>query len=716
MAFFKNRKLRFDIFAAFSALMTFAITSEIWYSSNASKKLILDFEKDYYSKAITKTTTNWIDEYFNQLESIISVFAGNFRPEDKGSFSGYSKLFLETLKSVPYTLSIYIGFSDGRMFQARTLYGLTHFRNPDKGKLPSYAKFAIRTMEYAKETQKLQESWTYLNEDFGVVSLEILSKPEYNVAKSTWYVKTELLKDKLWSDVYIFKSSQLPGITLSMPLGYYDDSNAIGVIAVDFAIEQLKNMLESVKGSPHTISYLISQKSEVIVSTRGNTGTLTTKNDDKTIKLTTAMESNDPVLEKAILSILGNDTERVAFSVNEIEYIASIQKLKKIPCSLLTIVPQSDFIGALSGVQRDMTLISLFVYLLSFVIVWMLSKRISDPISALCESARAIGEMNLDNYPNPPKSGIIEIQKLSNAMNAMKLSVSTFSKYAPKDLVTRLVKTGTIPTLGGNIENVTMLFSDIEKFTTVSEKLPAEYLILHLSEYLDELTKEIMKHNGIIDKYVGDSIMAIWGAPNPDENQAVNACYAALRCQELLEELKEKWLPLGKPPLPTRIGIHSGLAIVGNIGSCDRMSFTAIGDVVNIASRLEGANKYYGTKILVSESVANIAKGKVLFRIIDKIAVKGKTVGITVYEPLCSMRNAADDHTYYNQIDLCSKSKEAFKAYQNQQFEEALKMYNRLLSAFPEIEISVMPLIEKCKEFSENPPVNWDGISHLTEK
>ena len=258
-------------------------------------------------------------------------------------------------------------------------------------------------------------------------------------------------------------------------------------------------------------------------------------------------------------------------------------------------------------------------------------------------------------------------------------------------------------------------FSDIEKFSTVSEKLPAEYLILHLSEYFDEMTKEIMKHDGVIDKYIGDSVMAIWGAPNPDENQVINACNAALGCQKILEELKEKWAPLGKPPLPTRIGIHTGQAIVGNIGSQDRMNFTAIGDSVNIASRLEGANKYYGTKILVSENVEAIARGRILFRVIDKIAVKGRSSGIVVYEPLCSMKDA-DDKNYYKLIDLCAKAKEAFELYQNQEFEEALKHYRSMELLFPGLELSLEPLIKKCEEFKQTPPVDWDGTNHLTGK
>ena len=257
-------------------------------------------------------------------------------------------------------------------------------------------------------------------------------------------------------------------------------------------------------------------------------------------------------------------------------------------------------------------------------------------------------------------------------------------------------------------QEITIFFSDIEKFSAVSEKLPAEYLISHLSEYFDELTSNIMEHNGTIDKYIGDSIMAIWGAPNPDEDQVVNACEAALDCQKILKDLKQKWVKLGKPHLPTRIGLHTGAAIVGNVGSQDRMNFTAIGDSVDIASCLEGTNKLYGTWILASEAVESRARDKILFRVVDRVAVNGSKTGITVFEPLCSLKNAND--MYYKAMELCTKSKEAFELYQGKKFKEATKLYAEILKLYPEKSGSIQPLIDRCKKLAATPPEDWDGI------
>ncbi len=699
MKFFKERKLRIDILTAFSLLICITVICEILYSTNINKKLILNFEKEYYSKNISTSMTKYFDNYLSQIEITMQAFADHFDDSEKDKFKGYDKLFSNGIKNMPYVTSFYIGLKNGTYFQFRNLEGLTSYRSNTDISLPVYAKYALKRI--IDIDGKLVESWDYMDENFVIFSKEKLPSISFLANKRDWYLQSEIQKKPIWSNVYIFSTTKLPGITLSMPLGYYKDNSAIGIISVDISLDHFSELLKRIKMTDNAESYLISEEGEIVAtSLEMKTFEIDEKTDDLTLIKTT--DTDNSVLKMAAKNLINANTQHTKISVDGIEYTASLKKLEKLPFYLISIAPQSDFTSAFENVRINMFLISVFLFLVSFGVIFVLSRRISTPISALCNSAKAIGEMWLDEYPNPPKSNIVEIRELSSAMDSMKLSISTFAKYAPKDLVRKLVKKGEEPILGGMTKEITMFFSDIEKFSTVSEKLPAEYLILHLSEYFDEMTKEIMKHNGVIDKYIGDSVMAIWGAPNPDEKQVINACNAALGCQRILEELKEKWAPLGKPPLPTRIGIHTGQAIVGNIGSQDRMNFTAIGDSVNIASRLEGANKYYGTKILVSENVEAIAKGRILFRVIDKIAVKGRSSGIVVYEPLCSMKDA-DDENYYKLIDLCAKAKEAFELYQSQEFAEALKHYRSMKLLFPGLDLSLEPLIKKCEEFIHPP-------------
>jgi adenylate cyclase len=162
--------------------------------------------------------------------------------------------------------------------------------------------------------------------------------------------------------------------------------------------------------------------------------------------------------------------------------------------------------------------------------------------------------------------------------------------------------------------------------------MSAEQLMVHLSEYLDELTRIIMHYGGTVDKYIGDAIMAFWGAPLWQEDHAILACRAALKCQKKISSLNLEWKEKELPPLNTRIGLNTGDTIVGNMGSTDRMNFSAIGDTVNLASRLEGVNKYYGTSIMVSESTYKQAKNYFIFRYTDKVKVKGKKQAIKIFE------------------------------------------------------------------------------------
>lgn len=740
MKIFKKRKLKSDILGMFSALISLAVLAEILYSTHANKNVIMNFEKQYYSKNVSKTAANWLTEHFKQLEIVAKILTKHFESNDIDIYDCYKLLFLESLKRIPFAISFYMAFKDGVYFQCRTLEEIGTFRDSPSQKLPSYAKYAIRTMKHKKkapennenaktqekdliqegdlkikqDTDSLVEKWTYLNEDFGKIASETLSKASYNATKRDWYVKAELANTLVWSDVYLFKTTKAAGMTISIPLGYDDDGSAIGVLGIDFTMAQFKELLKNIKISENSRSYLLNNKSEVIET---STDIKTYAIDEETgeLKMMPAMDCDDPVLKSAVQNIITQDEEHINFKSNGVPYVASIQKFESLPCVLLTIAPESDFTTVFDEVQKMMILLSIMVFICAILTILILAKRISKPIVDLCASAKAVGSMDLDNYPEPPKSNIYEISELSDSMNSMKFSVATFAKYAPKELVRRLIGTRIQPVLGGTTKNITLFFSDIEKFSTVSEKLPAEYLILHLSEYFDEMTKEIMNCNGVIDKYIGDSIMAMWGAPDPDEEQVVNACYAALNCQLLLDNLGEKWTTLGKPPLPTRIGLHTGTAIVGNIGCSDRMNFTSIGDTVNIASRLEGANKFYGTKILASEAIENIAKGKILFRVIDRIAVKGREKGITVFEPLGAMNNA-EDEKYYEQIQLCAKSDEAFERYQNGEFKDAFRSYEKILESFPQVKASIVQIMERCREYSQNPPTNWDGVSYLTSK
>jgi len=206
-----------------------------------------------------------------------------------------------------------------------------------------------------------------------------------------------------------------------------------------------------------------------------------------------------------------------------------------------------------------------------------------------------------------------------------------FSRYVAGDVLEEILKTPSRVALGGEEKEITILFSDLKDFTTLSEMLPCQELVRILNEYFEAMAGEIFHEGGVLDKYIGDSIMAFWGAPMADEAQTERAVKAALAMQQALIKLNEKFRERGDPELFMRIGIYTGPAVVGNIGSSKRFDYTVIGDSVNVASRLEGLNKTYGTKIIVGESTLEKLRGEYGFKTVGEVMVKGRARPLKVY-------------------------------------------------------------------------------------
>ena len=209
-----------------------------------------------------------------------------------------------------------------------------------------------------------------------------------------------------------------------------------------------------------------------------------------------------------------------------------------------------------------------------------------------------------------------------------------FGQYMSGTVINHLLEHPEKLQLGGERRRVTLFFSDLAGFTTISERLSPETVVGLLNDYLSAMTEIILDEEGTVDKFEGDAIMAFWGAPLDQPDQAARACRAALRQQAALKELNRQFAGLNLPPLAMRIGLNTGDAIVGNLGSVKRFDYTVIGDTVNLASRLEGVNKFYGSYIMASETTMAACAGAVEFRELDLVAVKGKEQAIRVFEVL----------------------------------------------------------------------------------
>ncbi|MGD0589230.1 MAG: adenylate/guanylate cyclase domain-containing protein [Bacteroidota bacterium] len=289
-----------------------------------------------------------------------------------------------------------------------------------------------------------------------------------------------------------------------------------------------------------------------------------------------------------------------------------------------------------------------------------------------------------------------------------------FGHYINPAVVNELVANPEKARLGGDRCELTVFFSDIANFTNISEQYHSkpEELVALLNEFLDEMTRLVLKYEGTLDKYEGDAIMAFWGAPLPQKDHALRTCLAALDMQKRLEVLRIKWTKEGKPALTVRMGINTGIMIVGNMGGKDRFDYTVIGDSVNLASRLESANKQYKSNIMISDFTYTHVKEKVIVRELDLIQVKGKNEPVKVYELLGTTKMEMTN----NKRQSLELYHEGLKLYRARQWEEA-NAYMQQAYSLDETCYAAQIYAERASLYKLTPPpADWNGIFVMTSK
>jgi len=289
---------------------------------------------------------------------------------------------------------------------------------------------------------------------------------------------------------------------------------------------------------------------------------------------------------------------------------------------------------------------------------------------------------------------------------------NTFGKYMSPKVIDKLLEDPAGLKLGGEEKELTAYFTDLGKFTTFSEQLSAEDLVNLLNEYLTEMTEILLKHEGTLDKYDGDAIKAFFGAPVYFKDHAKRACWVAIEMQEKLEILREKWVAEKKPELHMRIGINTGMMVVGNMGSKNRMNYGMNGDSVNLAARLEGANKEYGTFTMISESTYEQARDFIEAREIDYVRVIGRSKPTRIYELLG--KKGFMDESIREVLPLYN---EGLKFYKESKWKEAIAYFEKALEERPEDGPS-LTLLKRCQLLQRDSRMEkeWDGIYSISSK
>ncbi len=305
---------------------------------------------------------------------------------------------------------------------------------------------------------------------------------------------------------------------------------------------------------------------------------------------------------------------------------------------------------------------------------------------------------------------LINIYRYVTEEKEKKKIKNAFQYYLTPAVINEILSDPSKLKLGGEKKDLTVMFSDIRGFTTLSEQLPPEALVTLLNEYLTAMTNIVFKYDGLLDKYIGDAIMAIFGAPIDQPDHALRAGHTALEMLEELHGLQDKWRTENRPAIDIGIGINSGDMVVGNMGSEMRFDYTVMGDNVNLASRLEGLNKEYGTHIIVSEYTQQRIKDELLTRELDAVRVKGKKLPVRIFELIGEQKDAALHEPYILFFEA------ALARYRARQFDEAMALFQQVLELRPGDPPSRLYL-SRCAELKEQPPdADWDGVFTMTRK
>ena len=509
-----------------------------------------------------------------------------------------------------------------------------------------------------------------------------------------WYSNSRGVPKPYWSDPYAFMTEHAEvGISV-----VYDvlapDGSVSGITEADITLDELSRFLRTHTVGKGGVGLIIDTNGKVVCTPNMADAVIATEANKLRLRNISELPEY-PYLSEVVSRHAHTAGGAISVSQGGVKYLVSIADFPKSfgrPWKLILIAPKADFVSATKRNAMVSAIISAVLLVLGILLIFMISRRISRPLVRLTKETEKIHDLDLDGDVGIV-SRILEIDMIASSISRLKVGLRAFQKYVPSELVKELVRTGEDIRLGGRQEILTIFFTDIADFATISEELPPEHLSLHLSDYFNELTKIIQECGGTVDKYIGDAIMAFWGAPVRNPEQEVNACRAAVLCQRRLAELNASWRNQGKPAFVTRIGIHTGPTVVGNVGAEDRMNYTILGDSVNVASRLEGTNKVFGTGIIVSESTVSKLSDSFITRPLDYVVVKGRTEALKIFEVM----DLNDGMASEKDKRFAEEFTGAFELFRDRDWHSALEKVEKILSEYPN-DVASLRLKARCLE------------------
>ena len=693
-SFLRSRTLRVDILSAFIGLLLVTVLTIALFTHHRNRQAILHLSGNLIEQtadATLRQATSYLEPAAAMAEVGARVASATFATD--GDTADLQAAVIEILTSYPQFAMVNVGDEHGNFLMPKKL--------PD-------GTLAIKTIRRTDTPPTV--TWEYRDAGGRVIRSETSTEIDYDPRERAWYKGARQVAGRHWTDTYIFFTDRRPGITASYPaLG--PDGRLLGVVGIDIELETLSQFLAGLEVGHSGVAFILDANGEVVAHPYAEGRVAQGEDGPRPVHVN---ELSRAWVGASLLEYTQTGRQRFTFTHQNKRYIAAYKPLTASigkDWTIGVVVPEDDFTGPLKAADRGVMLISLLILAVAVVATTFLSRSISQPIVRLTEATTRIRNLDLDDE-TAISSPIREIQLMEDSVAAMKTGLRSFRRYVPATLVRQLIETGEDARLGGQTRELTLLFSDVTDFTARSEGMPPQELMVHLSEYLDELTRLIIEHGGTVDKYMGDGIMAFWGAPVRDEQHAVHACRAALQARARLEDLNRAWQAQGAMCFPTRWGIHTGETVVGNLGSAERLNYSAVGDGVNLASRLEAVNKVYATSIIVSETTRDAAGDAFCYRPLGAVTVKGMQQGVGIFELMCDA--GAPSRAEAERLVMLFSA--GLQLYLRREWAEAAEAFERARAAFP-TDGPTAVYLQRCHELIRTPPgPGWDGVLRLEHK
>lgn len=656
-----------------------------WRTAEANSHALADTINRQIVATVEKELTTITSEARAAHTAIRTLFVQHVldtREADKREF-----VFLSQLQSQQDISWVAFGWPDGNFFAAHKLGDL-----------------GLEMMEIAPVNGAIKRRV----DQYGVVVGDIefekrrFEDTNYVVTDQEWYRSGMQADEPHWFNVTHHPVGLRPSIAYAGPVDVYEKRQ--GVLAIIIEYTRFAQFLSNLSVGKSGAAFILGRDGSVIAAPDPGADEVNMQRSDQAL-LPVAQGAMKQAGSPYDVDKKGASQIRLVDAGNA--YAVSLTPLTFPGWTLATVIPEAEFLGPIERTIRQL-LIGLAILILAAGVVsaWIARHVIATPLIQVVDELKYVARFDLEQVRRHT-SRVIEIENLSNAIADMAGGLAAFRKYIPSDLVKALVSQGIEPSPGGSIRNLTVLFADIAGFTGLSERL-GDQIIPLLSSYLDTMSREVSSHGGTIDKFIGDAVMAFWGAPAANADHALDACRAALACQRALRS--SGLTDDGGRPLTVRVGVNSGDMLVGNIGSELRLNYTVIGDAVNIASRLEGANKEYGTEIIIGEETRRLAGDRIHVRELDRLMVYGRAGGIAVYELL----GIAEDGATLPRWAVLYDS--GLAAYRSRDFSDAASFFQQVLDARTSDQPARM-MLERCRHYLVSPPGDdWEATNAMKAK